>query len=131
MSETYSRHKEHNKQTFTIFVHGIWFWLFLANISKGTNNGNPVGEFFLILMMMLFHQCLMDPVAYIFIQLTWAHLLVKNHIWREEAGRRWIQLSSRTCASHESLSPNMQALNNISHLEIEITSLKTFLSMVL
>lgn len=119
-SDTYNKHKEYNKETFTIFIHGIWFWLLFANISKGTNNGNSIGEFFLILVVMLFQQCLMDPVAYIFIELTWAHLLVKDHIWRGKAGKRLKQLS---CGMPQiSILWN---LDNILHLKIGMTPSQT------
>ena len=47
--------------SFTILVHGMRLRLLLANIGKGAYNGDPVGQFFVILVVVLFEQGLADP----------------------------------------------------------------------
>lgn len=45
----------------TILVHGVRLRLLLANISEGAYDGDAVGQFLVVLVVVLFEQRLTDP----------------------------------------------------------------------
>lgn len=55
--------------------------MFLAYICKRPNQGNPIAEFFLVLMMVPFQKSLSHVLPYGFIQLARSNHVVQNHIY--------------------------------------------------
>lgn len=54
--------------------------MFLAYICKRPNQGNPIAELFLVLMMVPFQKSLSHVLPYGFIQLARGNHVVQNHI---------------------------------------------------
>lgn len=64
----------------TILVHGVRLRLLLANISKGAYNRDAVGQFFLVLVMVLFEKSLTDLSPGIFTYRARCLILIQNHV---------------------------------------------------
>lgn len=64
----------------TVFVHGVRLRLLLPNISKRAYDGDAVGQFFVVLVVMLFQQGFPDPVPSIWTERTRQLMLVQNHV---------------------------------------------------
>ncbi len=65
----------------TILVHGMRFRLLLANISKGAHNRDAVGQFLVVLMVVLFEQRITDPLPGILTHRARHLVLIQNHVW--------------------------------------------------
>lgn len=65
----------------TILVHGMRFRLLLANISEGAHNRYTVGQFLVVLVVMLFEQGLTDLLPGILTYRAWHLMLIQNHVW--------------------------------------------------
>lgn len=63
----------------TILVHGMRLRLLLANISEGAYNGDAVGQFLVVLVVVLFEQGLADPLPGIFTHGARHLVLIQNH----------------------------------------------------
>ena len=67
-------------QVLTIFVHGMWVRLFLANLSKGADNGNEVVPPPLILMVVFLEKGFPHFNPHTVIQVTEQFLLVQYQV---------------------------------------------------
>ena len=65
----------------TILVHGMRFGLLFANISKGAYNRNAVGQFLVVLVVVLFEQGLADLLSGILTYSPRHLVLIQNHVW--------------------------------------------------
>ena len=59
----------------------MWLGLLLANIGKGTNNRDAVGQFLVVLVVVLFEQGLSDPLPGILTYSARHLVLIQNHVW--------------------------------------------------
>lgn len=64
----------------TILVHGMRFRLLLANIRKGAYNRDAVGQFLVVLVVVLFEQGLTDPFPGILTYRARHLVLIQNHV---------------------------------------------------
>lgn len=64
----------------TILVHRMRFRLLLANISEGAYNRYAVGQFLVVLVVVLFEQGLADPLPGILTHRTRQLVLIQNHV---------------------------------------------------
>ena len=64
----------------TILVHGMRLRLLLANISKGSYNRDTVGQFLMILVVVLFEQGFTDPPPRILSDRARHLVLIQNHV---------------------------------------------------
>lgn len=81
----------------TILVHRMRFRLLLANISEGAYNRYAVGQFLVVLVVVLFEQGLADPLPGILTHRTRQLVLIQNHVWLKT--RRNVGLSLPLTAS--------------------------------
>lgn len=65
----------------TILVHGMRLRLLLANISKGAHNRYAVGQFLVVLVVVLFEQGLADPLPGILTDRARHLVLIQDHVW--------------------------------------------------
>lgn len=64
----------------TILVHGMRFRLLLANISEGAYYRYAVGQFLVVLVVVLFKEGFADPLSSILTYRTRHLMLVQNHV---------------------------------------------------
>ena len=74
----------HSDHMLTILVHGMRLWLLLADISKGADNGDAVGQFLVVLVVVLFEQGLADPPPGILTDGARHLVLIQNHVWEKK-----------------------------------------------
>lgn len=44
----------------TVLIHRVWLRLLLSDVSEGADNGDAVGQFLLVLVMVLFEKSIAD-----------------------------------------------------------------------
>lgn len=54
----------------TILIHGVWFGLLSADICERAYDGNPVSQFLLVLMVVLFKESISDLLPHLLPQKT-------------------------------------------------------------
>lgn len=64
----------------TILVHGVRLRLLLANIGEGTYNGDAVGQFLMVLVVVLFEQGFANSYPGILTQRARCLVLIQNHV---------------------------------------------------
>lgn len=72
----------------TILIHGMRLRLLFANISKGAYNGDAVGQFLVVLVVVLFEQGLADPPPGILTYRARHLVLIQNHVWEVKTDTR-------------------------------------------
>lgn len=64
----------------TVLVHGVRFGLLLADVSEGADDGYAVGQFLVVLVVVLFEQGLPDPLPGVLTHRTRHLVLIQNHV---------------------------------------------------
>lgn len=63
-----------------MFIHQVWIGLLLADLGKGTDNGDEIVPLLLVLMMMLFEKGFPHLHPHAVIQVTGQFLLVQDQV---------------------------------------------------
>lgn len=64
----------------TVLVHGVRLGLLLADIGEGADDGYAVGQFLVVLVVVLFEQGLADPLPGVLTHRTRHLVLIQNHV---------------------------------------------------